>query len=81
MACGTPVVTSNVSSLPEVVGNAALLVDPLDVAALAEAMQRVLIDAGLRNEMIRQGQERARRFTWSEAARKLLGVYERLVGN
>lgn len=81
MACGTPVVTSNVSSLPEVVGDAALLVDPLDVAALAEAMQRVLIDADLRNKMIRQGQERARRFTWSEAARKLLGVYERLVAS
>jgi glycosyltransferase involved in cell wall biosynthesis len=78
MACGTPVVTSNVSSLPEVAGDAALMVDPLDVAALAEAIQCVLKDTDLRDRIVRQGQEQARRFTWSGAARKLLGVYERI---
>jgi glycosyltransferase involved in cell wall biosynthesis len=81
MACGTPVVTSSASSLPEVVGDAALMVDPLDVAALAEAIQRVLSDTDLRNGMIRQGQEQARCFTWSGAAQKLLGLYERIVSS
>jgi glycosyltransferase involved in cell wall biosynthesis len=81
MACGTPVVTSHASSLPEVVGDAALMVDPLDVAALSEAIQRVLSDTDLRHRMIRQGQEQARRFTWPRAAQKLLGLYERIVSS
>ena len=81
MACGTPVVTSNVSSLPEVVGDAALTVDPLDVDALAEAMHRALTDMDLRGRMIRQGKERARHFTWPRAAEKLLNVYERTVSS
>ncbi len=76
MACETPVVTSNVSSLPEVVGDAALMVDPLDVAALAGAMQRLLNDQALRQEMVRRGVVQARNFTWSRAAKKLLDVYQ-----
>jgi glycosyltransferase involved in cell wall biosynthesis len=79
MACGTPVVTSNVSSLPEVVGDAAISVDPLDVARLSEAMEIALSDAVLRQEMIRKGLDRARRFTWDAAARKLLHLYRRAV--
>jgi glycosyltransferase involved in cell wall biosynthesis len=78
MACGTPVVTSNVSSLPEVVGEAALLVDALDVLALAEAIQRALSDEGLRSRMTHLGRQQARRFTWPGAAKKLLDLYGRL---
>jgi glycosyltransferase involved in cell wall biosynthesis len=78
MACGTPVVASNVSSLPEVVGDAALTVDPLDVSALAEAMSRSLNDAGLRQEMVGRGLARARQFRWPDSAAQLLEVYRRL---
>jgi glycosyltransferase involved in cell wall biosynthesis len=78
MACGTPVITSNVSSLPEVVGDAAWMVDPLDVGALAVAMQRLLSDAALRREMIARGLVQARRFTWAQAAKQLLDVYEQV---
>jgi len=77
MACGTPVVTSDVSSLPEVVGDAGLCVDPLDVDRLAEAMELVFADAALRQEMIRKGMKRARQFSWEAAAQKLLHLYER----
>ncbi len=79
MACETPVVTSNVSSLPEVVGDAGLTVDPLDVVALAEAMQRVLDDAALREELVQRGVAQARRFTWARAAEKLLAVYGEVI--
>lgn len=76
MACQTPVVAADVSSLPEVVGDAALLVNPLDVSALAEAMQRVLSDADLRVELVRRGLAQVQRFTWPQAAAKLLAIYE-----
>jgi glycosyltransferase involved in cell wall biosynthesis len=78
MACGTPVVTSAVSSLPEVAGDAALLVDPLDTQALAEAMRRALDDTRLRSEMVQKGLEQARRFTWAVSARQLMEIYHRL---
>jgi alpha-1,3-rhamnosyl/mannosyltransferase len=78
MACGVPVVCSNGSSLPEVAGDAALLVDPLDADGLAEAMARVLEDADLRREMVARGEEQAARFTWERAARQLVGVFEDL---
>jgi glycosyltransferase involved in cell wall biosynthesis len=76
MACGTPVVTSNVSSLPEVVGDAALLVDPHDECALTEAMARALSDTELRQDMRARGLERARHFSWERSARETLAVYE-----
>lgn len=76
MACGTPVIASNISSLPEVTGDAGLLVDPLDVSELAEAMRRVLTDGELRQRMRAKGLERAKRFTWEETARRTLRVYE-----
>ena len=79
MACGTPVVTSDVSSLPEVVGDAALMVDPHDVDALAEAMRRVLGEPSLRSAMIRRGLVRAQSFTWSRAAEELLCLYHEVV--
>jgi glycosyltransferase involved in cell wall biosynthesis len=75
MACGTPVITSNVSSLPEVVGDAALTVPPTDVAALAEALARALTDEHLRATLRQQGLQQAARFTWDAAARTLLAVY------
>ena len=76
MACGAPAVTSNVSSLPEIAGEAALLVDPLDVGDLTEAMRRVLADTSLRLLMRARGLERARRFTWKATASATLRVYE-----
>jgi glycosyltransferase involved in cell wall biosynthesis len=75
MACGTPVVASNVSSIPEVVGDAGLLVDPLDHGALAAALARVLTDRALAHELRRRGFERARQFTWERQARKLMALY------
>lgn len=79
MACGTPVVTSSVSSLPEVAGDAALLADPLDVAGIADAVERVLIDNNLRDNLVRAGLARAAEFTWERAARELHQTYCRLL--
>lgn len=78
MACGTPVVTSNVSSLPEVVGDAALMVDPLDVPALVAAIKRVLNDHSLRIELQQRGLARAGQFRWEQVARETHRLYEQL---
>jgi glycosyltransferase involved in cell wall biosynthesis len=75
MACGTPVIASNRTAIPEVVGDAALSVDPESVEALAEAMARVLTDADLSAELSRRGLARSRRFSWTETARRTLQVY------
>jgi glycosyltransferase involved in cell wall biosynthesis len=75
MACGTPVVTSNVSALPEVVGDAALLIDPLDVDGLAAAIRRLWDDAALRADLRARGLARARGFTWEATARLTLEIY------
>jgi glycosyltransferase involved in cell wall biosynthesis len=75
MACGTPVVTSDVSALPEVVGDAALLIDPLDVDALADAIRRLWIDEATREDLRIRGLSRARRFTWDVTARLTREVY------
>ena len=80
MACGTPVVTSNVSSLPEVAGEAAILVDPYDVKAIAEAMRQVLEDPELAAELREKGLERASQFTWERTARETIAVYEKVLG-
>lgn len=80
MACGTPVITSHVSSLPEVAGDAALLVDPLDIDALTDAMQRVLDDTQLRTDMVQKGYAQAKRFTWDASARHLQQIYTQLTG-
>jgi len=74
MACGTPVVTSSVSSLPEVVGDAALLVTPTDVDALAEALREALRGRSLRDKLIQLGFERAKEFTWARGARQVLAL-------
>jgi len=78
MACGVPVITSNAASLPEVVGDAAIQVDPLDVRELADAMQTVLADATLWNTLRQKGIKRSQQFSWETAARQLLQLYERL---
>ena len=79
MACGTPVVTSTVSSLPEVVGQAGLLVDPTDTEGLAAAMERGLNDADLRAQMKAMGLARAAGFSWRETARRTVDSYRRAV--
>jgi len=78
MACGTPVVVSNVSSLPEVVGDAGLLVDPEDVSELTVAIWRVLTDEALRAELIAKGLKRAQCFSWEKTARQTLALYQRV---
>jgi glycosyltransferase involved in cell wall biosynthesis len=78
MACGTPVVVSNTSALPEVVGDAALLVDPTDEDSMAVAIWRLLSDKILRQQMIDKGLMRARRFSWKKAALETLDIYHRL---
>ncbi len=80
MANGTPVVTSNVSSLPEVAGNAALLVDPYDVASIAEGIRRAVTDEALRADLIAKGHARAREFSWARAAADTLAVYREVAG-
>jgi glycosyltransferase involved in cell wall biosynthesis len=75
MACGTPVVTSNVSSLPEVAGGAALLVDPYDAEAIAEGICLSVSDHTLRADLIRRGHERARSFSWAQSVKKIHEIY------
>lgn len=79
MACGTPVVASNQGSLPEVVGDAGLLVEPTDVNRIADVVTRVLRDPQLRQELRRRGLERARRFTWEGTAGATLAVYRQIL--
>jgi glycosyltransferase involved in cell wall biosynthesis len=75
MSCGCPIVCSNVTSLPEVAGDAAVLVDPYDVEGLADAMARVLDDNDSRADLIARGLVRARHFSWKQAARQTIQVY------
>lgn len=80
MAHGTPVVTSNTSSLPEVVGNAAVLVNPENVFEIMRATHRVLIDQNLREKLKARGYEQAKRFSWDNSVRRILKVYEEVGG-
>ena len=76
MACGVPAVTYNVSSLPEVAGDAAVLLDPpVSAEALATALARVLDDPAIREELIARGRARARAFDWRDTARATLAAY------
>ncbi|MBC8100385.1 MAG: glycosyltransferase family 4 protein, partial [Armatimonadetes bacterium] len=76
MRCGIPVIASNTSSLPELVGDAGLLVDPLDVDAIAAAMRRLAADVALRAELVARGAAQASRFTWEAAAEGALAALE-----
>lgn len=78
-ACETPVVTANVSSLPEVAGDAALLVDPLDTNALAEALKRLITEENLRKELIAKGLMRVKAFTWQASANHLREIYQQML--
>ena len=79
MASGTPVVTSNVSSLPEVAGDAALLVDPYDPAAIADGIDRVLRDESLRRDLRVKGLARAKQFSWESSVRRVHDIYMQAV--
>ena len=78
MACGCPVITSKVTSIPEVGGDSVLYVDPCDVDSIAEGMERVLGDRELRTNLSRMGLERARLFSWDKTARDICQIFERL---
>lgn len=81
MAAGVPVVAGRGGAIPEVVGDAALLVDPLDVEALGDALETVLEDDDVRKTLIAAGSERAARFTWERAATELAALYKRLIAS
>lgn len=76
MRCGTPVITSTTSSLPELAGEAALLVDPVDVGAIAGAMARIVTDSTLRDRLRTAGEIQASKFTWESAAAQTMAVLE-----
>ncbi len=79
MAAGVPVITSNISSMPEVAGDAGLLVDPRSPAEIAAAIERLLLSPGLRAELAAQGHARAQRYTWEACARQSIEFFRRLV--
>ena len=81
MAHGTPVVTSNTSSLPEVAGNAALLVNPENVFEIQRALQRALLDPALRGRMKQRGYEQAQRFSWTSSVERILAIYREVAGD
>ena len=76
MASGTPVVTSNVSSLPEAVGDSAVLVNPENVFEIARGIREVLLDDDLRSRLVVKGKEQAARFNWERTAREIISIYE-----
>lgn len=78
-ACGTPVITSNVSCLPEVAGDAAILIDPHNPDELADALEKVLLSEALQQELIEKGLGRAKQFSWKKTAEKTLKTYEKVV--
>jgi glycosyltransferase involved in cell wall biosynthesis len=80
MSCGAPVIATNVSSLPEVAGDAALLVDPQDMLGLAMALQRLCQDEALRQDLIARGRAQAARFSWQRAARETIAIYKAVGG-
>ena len=80
MACGTPVVTSNVSSLPEVVGDAAVQVNPENVFEIARGISEALLNEDLRERLKQKGPEHARRFSWDRTAKEVLEIYREAVG-
>ncbi|MGA8539208.1 MAG: glycosyltransferase family 1 protein [Terriglobales bacterium] len=81
MAHGTPVVTSNTSSLPEVAGNAALLVNPENVFEIERGLQRALLDPALRAQMKQRGYEQAQRFSWTNSVSRILEIYREVAGD
>lgn len=78
MSCGCPVVASNTTSIPEVVGNAGILFDPYNPEEMAQAIERVLKDSDLRQELIKKGFEQVKKFSWEKTARETLEVYKKV---
>jgi alpha-1,3-rhamnosyl/mannosyltransferase len=78
MACGTPVVASRASCLPEVAEGAALMIDPTSVDALTESLEQLLTDDTLRARLVKGGRQRASEYSWQRAAEQLLDVYRRV---
>ncbi|GAB4308656.1 MAG: glycosyltransferase family 1 protein [Phototrophicales bacterium] len=79
MACGTPVLTSDVSSLPEVAGDAAIIVNPYDLDDITHGLEKLITDTQLRNQLIIKGYERVKSFTWENAAYQLANIYQRMI--
>jgi glycosyltransferase involved in cell wall biosynthesis len=80
MAHGTPVLTSNTSSIPEVVGNAAVMVNPENVFEMMRALERVLLDQALREKMRQRGYEQVKKFSWNNSAESIIAAYEQVAG-
>jgi glycosyltransferase involved in cell wall biosynthesis len=80
MKCGAPVIVGNKTSLPEIVGDAGVLVDPFDVNEIACAMERLMRDSSFRSHLRAKGLERAKLFDWKETARRTLAVYRKAAG-
>jgi glycosyltransferase involved in cell wall biosynthesis len=80
MACGTPLVASRMPAIPEIAGDAAEYFDPYDVNEMAEKIEKVLNDETLRQELIRKGKERVKKYSWEESARKLIALIEEVAG-
>jgi glycosyltransferase involved in cell wall biosynthesis len=78
MARGVPVLTSNRSALPEVSGDAALLIDPTDTTAIAVALKRLTENPDLRTQLVQAGKHQAQKFTWRSAVNKTWGIYKEL---
>ena len=74
---GTPVITSNVTAMPEVAGDAALLIDPFSIQSISNAMQKITADENLRKSLIEKGNERKKDFTWQKSADKLWASIEK----
>jgi glycosyltransferase involved in cell wall biosynthesis len=79
MACGTPVVASAAGSLAEVIGEAAIVVDPHDAPAIAAGVERLLDDPAFRADLVRRGYDRTARFSWADSGARLRTLLERLV--
>ena len=78
MLTGIPVVATTAGSLPEVIGDAALLTDPWDVDEIADGLDRVVSDAGLRADLVERGHARAARYQWAEAGDELVALYRKV---
>jgi glycosyltransferase involved in cell wall biosynthesis len=79
MACGTPVISSRVSSMPEVAGEAALLVNPYEVGDIAAALHHLLSDPAARADLTARGRQQVAKFTWQKAAFELQSLYQQIL--
>ena len=80
MACGTPVISSDVSAMPEILGDAPLYFDPYSVDSIAKAMSKVVSDEKLRNQLSKKGLKQAKKYSWAETGRGTLEVYKEVLG-